>query len=199
MVYFRAHRRPTSAARRPPEVCGTLVRMTSSSPEAVLPADPAAAHDARAARTGQHVSMAASIAMGVVLVVATANHLPLAICVGIGTLVVTLFCIRAGAAAGRQIARRPLWAAPLIGIAGGLSALLTAACVAGLLGACWSFADHNLSLAELWRSYVRKPFLAVLLYGIPFAATLGTLTGLVIAGWLRLTSKPTPTGGRSSG
>lgn len=140
----------------------------------------------RAGAIGSRVAVGIAFLTGGVLLGAASGAKGLQLSVAVTTLVVAAFAWSAGAAAGRAIDKhghRGLLAALVIGIAGGCASLLVASATGAVAGAAWGIWDHHAFGSDFIWSYLGKPALAVLLYGVWIAAVLGAVGGAIIYVW----------------
>lgn len=180
------------AKRRPAQSTATTRRdrytdvMSSSKSERVR----------RAGAIGSRVALGIAVLTGGVLLGAASGARGLQLAVAATTLVVAAFAWSAGATAGRAIDRhghRGLLAALAIGIAGGSASLLVASVTGAVAGAAWGLWDHHTFGADFVWSYLGKPALAVLLYGVWIATVLGAIGGAIIYVWnFQLLRRPRP-------
>lgn len=139
----------------------------------------------RARRVGAGTGLVLAALMGGSLAVAARGNVELCLAI----LGVTAVVMVAAQAIGARVAlaaavRRSALRTAGRGMLGGLACLLVAALAAGALGGVlglWSGAEPGV----LFDRYLFVPFMAVALYGCPFATTLGALHGLLIHGLLR--------------
>lgn len=140
----------------------------------------------RAGTIGSRVALGIAVLTGGVLLGAASGAKGLQLSVAATTIVVAAFAWSAGGAAGRAIDKhghRGLLAAMAIGIAGGSASLLVASAAGAVAGAMWGLWDHHTFGADFLWSYLGKPALAVLLYGVWIAAVLGAVGGAIIYVW----------------
>lgn len=142
-----------------------------------------------AQRRGGQVGVGAALAMGGLLMLAAYSNPALAGLVLLATLAVSGFAQRLGQRIGPRIAGRGLLLALGWGALAGLACLGAAAVTAGGLGLLWAGYD-GFSDPHLFYNYVRKPVLAVLLYGLMPALLWGTLAGGVLWGLTRARKLP---------
>lgn len=135
---------------------------------------------------GSRVGVGAAVLMGGVLMAFATGATGLLVSIAAATAVVAAFAWFAGAWVARRIGRHGLPAALGLGALGGVASLGVAAVTAGLIGGIWSLADRSSLSAHAAWSYLGKPTLAVLGYGVWFAVPLGALAGGVIFLWLWL-------------
>ena len=141
--------------------------------------DPQGGNDSLGPRRGGQVGISGTLAMGVLLALAASGNRSLVACVVAGTAFVAPFAARIGREAGRRIAQGSIGSALGWGLLSGLLCLGCATVAAGVLGMLWAAFD-GFSDPFLLRNYLRKPMLAVLLYGLFPAALWGLLCGVVL-------------------
>lgn len=139
---------------------------------------------------GSRVGVGAALLMGGILMAFATGATGLLVSIAAATGVVAAFAWFAGARVARRIeqqGRHGLPAALGLGALGSVASLGVAAVTAGLIGGLWSLTDRSRFSADAAWSYLGKPTLAVLGYGVWFAVPLGVLAGGVIflLLWLR--------------
>jgi hypothetical protein len=141
-----------------------------------------------AGAVGSRVAVGIALLTGGILIGALSGATGMQLTVAAATLVVAAFAWSAGSAAGRAIERHgSLPPALAIGIAGGGASLVVASATGAVAGAIWGVSDGHILGMDFLRSYIGRPALAVLLYGLWIAVLLGAIGGLIIHLWLRRT------------
>jgi hypothetical protein len=147
-------------------------------------ASPPSAFAVRARRVGARTGMALAALMGGTLALLAHENPPLSLSIAGVTAVVIAAARPIGARVAPAASDRSVWATVGRSTLGGLACLLVAALAAGVLGGAlglWSAVEPRV----LYDRYLVVPFLAVVLYGSPFATALGALHGLLVHGLLR--------------
>lgn len=138
----------------------------------------------RAAALGGRVGSGAAVVTGAVLALCALSNPALVACVVAATVAVAWMAQRVGQVAGPAIARRSALSALGVGVGCGLICLLGCALSAAGLGLIWAGYD-GFRDPYLVRSYLGKPFLAVLGYGLFPAIVVGALSGIGLWGLTR--------------
>lgn len=149
-----------------------------------VPSDDPAGAEQRAARLGGRVGSGAAVLTGTLLSLYALSNPALVACVVAATVAVAWLAQRVGQVAGPAIARRSALSALGVGVGCGLICLLGCALSAAGLGLIWAGYD-GFRDPYLVRSYLGKPFLAVLGYGLFPAIVVGALSGIVLWGLTR--------------
>lgn len=135
-------------------------------------------------RRGEQVGVGGALAMGGILAAAAYSNPALVACVAAATVAVALFAHRIGRAVGGRMARASIVEGLGLGILSGLACLACAAFCAGVLGMIWAAYD-GFRDDFLLHNYLRKPVVAVLMYGLMPATLWGLLCGGALWGLTR--------------
>lgn len=128
---------------------------------------------------GGQVGAGGALAMGALLAMAAHSNAALVACVAAATGVVAVFAHWLGRTVGQRIARGSIVTALGWGLLSGLACLGCAAFCAGVLGMIWA-AHDGFADPFLLHNYLRKPVLAVGMYGLMPATLWGLLCGIVL-------------------